>query len=187
MNKTSYKGFKIGDRVSVKQDDVAYDDAPPITPNMIGTIKSFPPKVTKCVGPLMDRGDYFAYIVFDGTYAKTSHSETKIYTFRAGIDICNLRKVKIVTKEKQIRKLVSNAIDESVKVMKGKLLDRVFKSGCIDVSSWDPKDHPMFLPKSILIALFLHEIERGQKALSVYGQAHTRGDIGFTHILNYPW
>jgi len=45
----------------------------------------------------------------------------------------------------------------------------------------------MLLPKSILIALFLHEIERGQKALSVYGQAHTRGDIGFTHILNYPW
>lgn len=157
MDKTSYKGFKIGDRVSVKQSDIAYDDAPPITPAMIGTIKSFPPKVKKCVGPLYDNGDYFAYIEFDGTYTKTTDCETRLYHYRAGIDICNLRKVKIVTKEKQIRKLVSDAIDESVKAMKGELLNKVFKSGCIDILSWDPKDHPMLLPKSILIALFLHE------------------------------
>jgi len=76
--KQSYRRFNVGDRVSVKQTDTAYDSTPPITPDMVGTIKSFPPKVCKVTGPLYDSGNYFAYIVFDNA--------------RAGIDICNLKK-----------------------------------------------------------------------------------------------
>lgn len=86
--KQSYKRFKVGDRVSVKQTDTAYDSAPPITPDMLGTIKSFPPKVSKVKGPLFDSGDYFAYVVFDNIYGIGNHHGN----VRGGIDICNLRK-----------------------------------------------------------------------------------------------
>lgn len=89
-NKTTYYQFKIGDRVSVKEQDEAYDDAPPITPNMVGTIKAFPPKVRKVKGPLLDNKDYFAYIIFDEKYTRGNHT----YDIRAGIDLCNLKKVK---------------------------------------------------------------------------------------------
>jgi hypothetical protein len=110
MDRSSYKGFKIGDRVSVKKTDTAYDGAGSITPDMVGIIKAFPPKVRKCIGPLYDRGDYFAYIVFDSTYTRhemvmthitcmTQHRinqsmKPRTYQYRAGIDICNLNKVK---------------------------------------------------------------------------------------------
>jgi hypothetical protein len=86
--KESYKKFKIGDQVSVRQPDEAYDGAPQITPNMIGIIKAFPPKVRKVKGPLYDNGDYFAYVEFDNTYERNGRT----YTIRGGIDICNLRK-----------------------------------------------------------------------------------------------
>jgi len=95
MDRSSYKGFKVGDRVSVKKTDTAYDDAKDITPDMVGTIKAFPPKVRKCIGPLYDRGDYFAYVEFDKTYQITTASEEiRTHQYRAGIDICNLNKVK---------------------------------------------------------------------------------------------
>jgi hypothetical protein len=95
MDKTSYKGYKVGDRVSVKATDSAYDSAGDITPDMVGTIKAFPPKVRKCIGPLYDRGDYFAYIEFDNTYTHTFQGfKPRTYQYRGGIDICNLRKFK---------------------------------------------------------------------------------------------
>jgi hypothetical protein len=88
-DKLSYKKFHVGDRVSVKMSNPAYDSAPPVTPDMEGTIKSFPPKVCKVSGPQYDRGDYFAYVVFDKFYGDKKH-QTNI---RAGIDICNIRKI----------------------------------------------------------------------------------------------
>jgi hypothetical protein len=90
MDKINYKRFAVGDKVSVKQPDTAYDQAPDITPDMIGTIKAFPPKVRKIKGPLFDRGDYFAYIEFDKTRTIGEHT----HNIRAGIDTCNLRKVR---------------------------------------------------------------------------------------------
>jgi|WetSurMetagenome_2_1015567.scaffolds.fasta_scaffold105324_5 hypothetical protein len=80
-DKQSYRQFKVGDRVSVKQTDTAYDDESPVTPDMKGTIKAFPAKVYKVKGPLFDSGDYFAYIVFDNNV-------------RVGVNICNLRKLR---------------------------------------------------------------------------------------------
>ena len=79
-NLTAYAGFSLGDKVSVKATDKAYDTGSPITPDMIGTIKAFPAKVQKVKGPLYDRRDHFAYIQYENA--------------RAGIDICNLIKVK---------------------------------------------------------------------------------------------
>lgn len=87
-DKKTYKGFTVGDIVSVKETDSSYDHGPDITPEMTGTIKSFPPKVRKVKGPLFDNKDYFAYVEFDDTYE--SHGRT--YKIRGGIDICNLRK-----------------------------------------------------------------------------------------------
>lgn len=88
--KTTYKKFKVGDQVSVKQTDHSYDSGPDISPDMTGTIKSFPPKVRKVKGPLYDNGDYFAYVEFNNTYE--NHGRT--YHIRGGIDICNLKKIK---------------------------------------------------------------------------------------------
>ena len=90
MDKLSYKGFKVGDKVTVKQSEPAYDHAPDITPDMIGVIKAFPPKVCKCKGPLHDNGDYFAYIEFNTTYTVGQRT----YNIRGGVNICNLKKIK---------------------------------------------------------------------------------------------
>lgn len=88
MAKIRYKGFKLGDRVSIKKAEHSYDDAPNITPFMVGTIKTFPPKVIKVPG---QSGDYFAYVVFDETY---SDRGGHIHNIRGGIDICNLSRAK---------------------------------------------------------------------------------------------
>jgi hypothetical protein len=88
MDKLTYKGFKVGDEVSVKETDQAYDQAPSITPDMVGIIKAFPPKVQKCRGHLFDNGDYFAYIEFNNTYTVGLHT----HNIRGGVDICNLKK-----------------------------------------------------------------------------------------------
>ena len=90
MDKTSYRRYRVGDRVTVKETEQSYDSAPNVIPGMVGTIKSFPPKVQKVKGSLNDSGDYFAYIVFDKTYTQGEHT----HQIRAGIDICNLKKVK---------------------------------------------------------------------------------------------
>jgi hypothetical protein len=90
MDKFSYRKYKVGDRVTVRSTDVSYDSAPDVTPGMVGTIKAFPPKVRKVKGPLFDSGDYFAYVVFDSTYTQGGHT----HQIRAGIDICNLKKVR---------------------------------------------------------------------------------------------
>jgi hypothetical protein len=87
--KQTYKKFKVGDLVSVRNTDSSYDHGPEITPEMTGIIKSFPPKVCKVKGPLFDNGDYFAYIEFNETY----ESYGRTCQVRGGIDICNLKKV----------------------------------------------------------------------------------------------
>ena len=83
-----YKKFKIGDRVSCKHPDKAYDNQGNITPDMIGTIKNFAPKV-RIINqpPLFDTLPYFAFVVFD-KIADEIHQNH----FRGGIDICNLKK-----------------------------------------------------------------------------------------------
>ena len=63
-------------------------------------------------------------------------------------------------KEKELRKIVSEMIDDSAKQAKGEVLDRIFKSGCIDVESWQPDNAPMHLPKCIVVALLNHEAEQ---------------------------
>jgi hypothetical protein len=85
---TNYKGFKRGDRVTVKMTDKAYDDYGTIDPGMIGTIASFPPKVCIVQGAIYDGLPYFAYVVFDKIKTIGTHSNP----YRAGIDICNLQK-----------------------------------------------------------------------------------------------
>jgi len=90
MDKLSYRTYNVGDRVTVKSTDDSYDNAPKVTPGMVGTIKAFPPKVRKVKGPLFDSGDYFAYVEFDSTYTQGEHT----HQIRAGIDICNLKKVR---------------------------------------------------------------------------------------------
>jgi hypothetical protein len=92
MSKERYRGFKVGDRVTVKETEEAYDYSGNITPDMVGTVKAFPPKVVKHKGPLHDNGDYFAYIVFDKTYTHGPHT----HNCRGGINICNLKKHKEV-------------------------------------------------------------------------------------------
>lgn len=81
----AYKGFKVGDRVTVKMNDKAYDDGPTITPGMVGTIKAFPPKVMIVKGPVFDGLPYFAYAEFDAIIDHVHGNHV-----RGGIDICNL-------------------------------------------------------------------------------------------------
>ena len=84
----TYKSFKIGQRVRVKLEDEAYDNQGTITPDMVGTIKSFAPKVRIIKRPpLYDGLPYFAYVEFD-KIADQVHDNH----YRAGIDICNLQK-----------------------------------------------------------------------------------------------
>jgi hypothetical protein len=84
----TYKGFKVAQRVKVITEDEAYDNQGKITPDMVGTIKSFPPKVRIIKRPpLYDGLPYFAYIEFD-KIADQVHGNH----YRAGIDICNLQK-----------------------------------------------------------------------------------------------
>lgn len=90
MDKLKYKGYKLGDRVTVRQTENAYDSLGDIPPGMIGTIKAFPPKVRKFKGPGHDSGDYFAYVEFEGTASRGART----YQLRGGVNMCNLKKVK---------------------------------------------------------------------------------------------
>lgn len=84
----TYKGFKVGQRVHVKQSDEAYDNQGAITSDMIGTIKSFAAKVRIIKRPpILDGLLYFAYVEFD-KIADEIHQNH----IRGGIDICNLVK-----------------------------------------------------------------------------------------------
>jgi hypothetical protein len=86
----TYKGFKVGQRVSVKLQDEGYDTGEEILPTDVGTIKSFPPKVRIIKRPpLYDGLSYFAYVVFDRIVDKVHNNK-----LRGGIDICNLRHAK---------------------------------------------------------------------------------------------
>jgi hypothetical protein len=84
----TYKGFKIGDRVSVKISEEAYDRTGLITPDMKGTLKSFAPKVKIIpVSITTDGLPYFAYVVFDKIYDPIHNNHV-----RGGVDIKNLKK-----------------------------------------------------------------------------------------------
>jgi hypothetical protein len=85
----TYKGFKVGDRVHVKVTDDSYDNQGDITPDMLGTIKNFAPKVRIIKRPpLLDGLPYFAYVEFDKIADEVHQNH-----FRGGIDICNIRRV----------------------------------------------------------------------------------------------
>lgn len=85
----TFKGFKIGDRITVKNPDISYDNNGMITTSDVGTIKSFPPKVRIIKRPpLYDGLSYFAYCVFDRITDEIHNNH-----LRGGIDICNLNKV----------------------------------------------------------------------------------------------
>ena len=83
----TYKGFKAGQHVRVRHDDIAYDGRGAITPDMEGTIKNFAPKVRIVKGPIYDYNPYFAYVEFD-KIADEQHGSH----YRGGIDICNLQR-----------------------------------------------------------------------------------------------
>ena len=87
-----YKNFKVGDRVSVKQEEESYDGYGSIKPEDVGTIKAFPPKVRICKVPLNDGLPYFVYIEFDRVVQHPKYPLNKS-CLRGGINLCNLRKV----------------------------------------------------------------------------------------------
>ena len=84
----SFKKFKVGDRIQVKNIDTAYDKGGNILLTDIGTIKSFAPKVRIIKRlPLYDGLEYFAYCEFDRIVDEVHQNH-----LRGGIDICNLRR-----------------------------------------------------------------------------------------------
>lgn len=86
----AYKGFKTGDRVSVKISEEAYDQAGLISPDVVGTINGFAPKVRIVPISLTTDGlPYFAYVVFDKIYDLIHNNHV-----RGGVDIKNLKKIK---------------------------------------------------------------------------------------------
>jgi hypothetical protein len=85
MEKTSYKGFKIEDQVTVYESVPSYDGGPMIEPGMIGVIKKFPPQVI-ITGE--DRSQYFAYIEFRQTYKENGRE----FNVRGGVNVRNLKK-----------------------------------------------------------------------------------------------
>lgn len=77
-----YKGFKIGDAVTVREPQRGYySDKEDIIPGMIGNIMAFPAKVTQFKGAV-DRSMYFAKVIFVEVGKE------------AGILIPNLKKVR---------------------------------------------------------------------------------------------
>jgi len=65
-----------------------------------------------------------------------------------------------MNKKKQIKKLVIESLDRSVKEIKEKLIDKALNSGAVDVDKWSKDNNPMILPKSILIAVLLSEADQ---------------------------
>jgi len=59
-------------------------------------------------------------------------------------------------KEKMIKDLVVEMLNDSHEAMLGKI-DRVFKSGCVNVEDWDCSVGKMILPKCIVAALIEDE------------------------------
>ena len=61
-----------------------------------------------------------------------------------------------MNKQEQIKKLVVDMLQESNEAMI-KNIDKIFKSGAIDIESWSDTDKPMILPKCIVVALLQNE------------------------------
>ena len=59
-------------------------------------------------------------------------------------------------KEKKIKKLVKEMIVESHKAALKKI-DKAINCGALDIDSWDEKDAPMVVPKTITVALLESE------------------------------
>ena len=61
-----------------------------------------------------------------------------------------------MNKQEQIKSLVEEMLTDSYEAMK-KNIDKVLKSGAIDIDGWDEKDSPMRLPKCIVAAILQNE------------------------------
>lgn len=59
-------------------------------------------------------------------------------------------------KENAIKKLVYGMLSDSHKAMREKV-EKVMKSGAIDIDGWDSKNSPMVTPKCITAAVLEHE------------------------------
>lgn len=59
-------------------------------------------------------------------------------------------------KEKHIRKLSYGMLWDSYKAMRENV-ERVMKSGVVDIDDWDDKNSPMVTPKCITAAILEHE------------------------------
>lgn len=60
------------------------------------------------------------------------------------------------TNKQKVKELVKDMLIESHKKAL-KSIDKVLNSGCIDIDSWDQKNAPMVLPKTILTAILEDE------------------------------
>ena len=65
------------------------------------------------------------------------------------------------TKENEIKELVIDMLNESYQAMI-KNVDRVIKSGAIDIDGWDNKINSMILPKCIVTAILENESQQYQ-------------------------
>ena len=61
-----------------------------------------------------------------------------------------------MNKQEQSKLLVEEMLTESYEAMK-KNIDKVLKSGAIDIDGWDEKNSPMILPKCIVTAILQNE------------------------------
>ena len=63
-------------------------------------------------------------------------------------------------KKAKIKKLVNEMLNDSVKAIKSRLIDKALNSGAIDIEGWSEDHSPMILPKSIVIDLLNHEADQ---------------------------
>ncbi len=61
-----------------------------------------------------------------------------------------------MNKQEKIKSLVEEMLTDSYESMK-KNIDKVLKSGAIDIDGWDKKNSPMILPKCIVTAILQNE------------------------------
>lgn len=61
-----------------------------------------------------------------------------------------------MSKQNKIKNIVVDMLQQSNEAMI-KNIDRILKSGSIDIENWSEDNNPMILPKSIIIALLQNE------------------------------
>jgi len=62
-------------------------------------------------------------------------------------------------KKEKIKDLVFDMLNESHEQML-KRVEKILNSSSIDIESWDEKNNPMILPKSIIVALLQNESDQ---------------------------